>query len=72
MKRAHHEHPLTIVQKADHSPPCDFCEVPFKGGVALECTQCEFNVHPPSFVPDCLEGVRYTSPDTASESAQYD
>jgi hypothetical protein len=40
-----HEHPLIIVQKTKHSPPCDACGKSFVD-VALECNQCKFNVHP--------------------------
>jgi hypothetical protein len=39
-----HEHPLTIVQKTTHSPPCDACGKTFIE-MASECTQCKFNVH---------------------------
>jgi hypothetical protein len=79
----HHEHPLTIVKKADHSPPCDCCTMPFEG-VAVECTQCEFSVHPASrpWGIDCLEGVmevmevievtENNSPDTAPDSDKSD
>ena len=51
-----HEHPLTIVQKTKHSPPCDACGKPFDN-VALECTQCKFNIHPRASVKwlDCLQ-----------------
>jgi hypothetical protein len=40
----HHHHSLTIVQKTEHSSPCDVCGRSFKN-IALECTQCKFNVH---------------------------
>jgi hypothetical protein len=40
-----HEHPLTIVQKTKHSSPCDGCGKSFVDNMALECSQCKFNVH---------------------------
>jgi len=40
-----HQHPLKFVQKSRHSPPCDACGK-FFDSVALECTQCKFNIHP--------------------------
>jgi hypothetical protein len=43
-----HEHPLTIVQKTEHSPPCDACGRSFHD-VAVECSQCKFNVHPAEY-----------------------
>jgi hypothetical protein len=39
-----HEHPLAIVQKTKHSPPCDACGNSFVD-MALVCSQCKFNVH---------------------------
>jgi hypothetical protein len=39
-----HKHPLTIVQKTKHSPPCDRCGG-FFHDVALECTKCKFYIH---------------------------
>jgi hypothetical protein len=51
-----HEHPLTIVQKTEHSPPCDECGESFVD-MAVECTQCKFSVHLNSHTPwesNCL------------------
>jgi hypothetical protein len=45
-----HVHPLTIVKKTKHSPPCDACGVSFLD-VALECSKCKFNVHCPDRYP---------------------
>jgi hypothetical protein len=53
-----HQHPLTIVEKTKHSPPCDSCGKPFDDGVALKCTECEFNVHPKYDWNNCLKNVR--------------
>ncbi|XP_062163726.1 uncharacterized protein LOC133870582 [Alnus glutinosa] len=39
-----HQHPLTFVPKTESSPPCDACGETFNG-MALECSQCKFNVH---------------------------
>jgi hypothetical protein len=39
-----HDHPLTFVPKTESSPPCDACGKTFDG-LAIECTQCKFNVH---------------------------
>jgi hypothetical protein len=39
-----HEHPLTIVQKTILCPPCDECGESFVD-MAIECSQCKFNVH---------------------------
>jgi very-short-patch-repair endonuclease len=39
-----HQHPLTFVPKTESSPPCDACGKTFNV-LALECTQCKFNVH---------------------------
>jgi hypothetical protein len=38
------EHPLTIVQKTKHSPPCDACGQ-FFVDVTSKCTKCKFIVH---------------------------
>jgi hypothetical protein len=42
--KGEHQHPLTFVRKTESSPPCDTCGKTFDG-MALECTQCKFNVH---------------------------
>ncbi|XP_062163731.1 uncharacterized protein LOC133870587 [Alnus glutinosa] len=39
-----HQHPLTFVPKTKSYSPCDACGETFNG-MALECTQCKFNVH---------------------------
>jgi hypothetical protein len=39
-----HQHPLTFVPKIESSPQCDACGGTFDV-LALECTQCKFNVH---------------------------
>ncbi|XP_059462654.1 uncharacterized protein LOC132191579 [Corylus avellana] len=50
---SYHQHPFTFVQTTKYSPPCDAC-----GNIidimALECTQCKFNVH---YSDQCLEKV---------------
>jgi hypothetical protein len=40
----YHQHPVTFVRTTDYSPPCDACGNTFDG-MALECTQCNSNVH---------------------------
>jgi hypothetical protein len=40
-----HQHPLTFVLGTSVSPPCDACDKPFKGFVALNCTECKSIVH---------------------------
>jgi hypothetical protein len=51
----YHPHPLTFVQKStEHSPKCHACGDDLDD-VALKCSQCKFNVHPPRpYFPDCL------------------
>jgi hypothetical protein len=55
-KDEHHQHPFTIVQKTEYSPPCDVCGDCFDE-VGLECTQCKLTVHPRFGDPekDCLK-----------------
>ncbi|XP_059429338.1 uncharacterized protein LOC132163168 [Corylus avellana] len=53
-KSEYHEHLLTFVQKTEDSLECDACSDEFDG-VALECSECKFNVHPPRhYYPDCM------------------
>lgn len=44
----YHQHPLTFVPTNESSTPCVACGKTFDG-MALDCTQCKFNVH-----DDCL------------------
>lgn len=39
-----HHHPFTFVPKTESSSPCNACGETFNS-VALECTQCKFNIH---------------------------
>ncbi|XP_062176240.1 uncharacterized protein LOC133881334 [Alnus glutinosa] len=48
-----HRHPLRFVEKSQHSPPCDLCGK-FMNNVALECTQCKFNMHPRFDMRGCM------------------
>jgi hypothetical protein len=49
-----HWHPITFVRKTESSPPCDACGKTFDG-MALECTQCKFNVH--SMNSECMQKI---------------
>jgi len=50
-----HQHPVTFVRKIESSPPCNACGRPFYD-LALECTQCKFNVHG-LYGADCLKKI---------------
>ena len=49
-----HQHPITFVRKTESSPPCDACGKTFDG-MALECTQCKFNVH--GLNSECMQKI---------------
>jgi hypothetical protein len=55
-KSEYHKHALTFVQKTNDSYQyCKGCYKYFHDEVALECSQCKFNVHPPRpYYPDCM------------------
>ncbi|XP_059442036.1 uncharacterized protein LOC132174391 [Corylus avellana] len=50
----YYRHPFSLFMKTENSPKCQGCGE-LLDGVALECSQCKFSVHPPRpYFPDCL------------------
>jgi hypothetical protein len=50
----YYRHPFSLFKVIEDSPKCQGCGE-LLDGVALECSECKFSVHPPRpYFPDCL------------------